>query len=99
MPAVRVVVEVTVLEFGVVVGSSSSCVRRMLFAVYQTSLHFGNQAAMAGGNRPKALWLCVIDFRRLCLFEKRLGGSREHQRTGSGGPDQGSHDRQVSLRN
>lgn len=27
---------------------------------------------MTGGNRSKALWLCVTDFRRLCRFEKHL---------------------------
>ena len=37
------------------------------------SLHFGNQAAMVRGETgPKALWLCVTDFRRVCRFEKHL---------------------------
>lgn len=27
---------------------------------------------MVRGTGPKALWLCVTDFRRFCRFEKRL---------------------------
>ena len=41
--------------------------------VGRPSLHFGNQAAMVRwGTGPKALWLCVTDFRRVCRFEKHL---------------------------
>jgi len=40
---------------------------------------------MTGGNRSKALWLCVTDFRRVCLFEKRLVGAETPKNVARGG--------------
>jgi hypothetical protein len=64
---------------------ASSC-----FAVYQTSPHFGNQAAMVGfasGRRPYGFASSTfVDF----AVSRSVGGSRVHQRARSRRPDRTS---------